>query len=607
MLLLAAPTFVLGVGAIAGIGVACALCLFLIIFLIIFALSRRRKRHPPCGTFRSSSEISTICRLSTDASTIQRQIQEALHQPVHSAEPPPYAVRHLAVEGSCTEASTTDEATSPSHRPGLLAFDDPPPPYDVVINDNVGELEERVANVQGCSGEGRRPSRSQTPAVETLDRSRRGQRNQRSRLPASQRYSYMSSSEGPSSIDPLESESNFSHTESNLSRFSNVGSEHIYEDPLTLASMADGPNNPQLCLRSSTLRRTQPRSNHSAMLPLSHGADVSLGSSVGPNSHYGFSPVQISSPSNYNLDLAGSNAPLVEGPYHISPIVPTPAPSRHSGLFFAQPATGYPSSDYPGGVLSHPQSHYPAATSTLPSQRTARIRLGTTALGNRPESANRRQSRRSGSREFPVNQPTWQPVRQPERRDQHQMQTYFDGSSQRKKSASRSSFTPYRDEASADELRQSRASQGRRPSDLYERRRQDEPFSRQDYDLAYSANIANLCGSRNQPARSRQQCSDLRDFPRASSRDRLAMQSDSQPFSRATGKSPMSYSSCDNTSVSSHEQMLEAANREDQRRHPNHRRELTNYQDKSSSRPLVVADGSADVPYNVEYLNPTRV
>lgn len=605
MLLLASPTFVLGVGAIAGIGVASALCLLLVIFVIIFALRRRRKRHPPCGTFRSSSEISTICRLSTDASTIQRQIQEALHQPARSAEPPPYAVRHGAVGGSCTEVSTTDEAAAAPSRggSGSLAFDDPPPPYDVVINDNPSELEGRMSNVQGCLGEGRRSSRSQTPAAETLDRSRRGQRNQRSRLPAVQRYSYMSSSEGPSSIDPLESESNFSQTESNVSRFSNLGSEHIYEDPRTLASVADdGPNPQQLGLKSSTLRRNQLRNNHSAamMQPLSRGADASLGSSVGLNSHYGVSPIQMSSPSNYDLDLAGSNAASVEvGPYHISPIVPTPAPSRHSGLFYAQPsAAGYPSLDYPGGVLSHQsQSHYPAATSTLPSQRAARIRLGTTALGNRPDSANRRQSRRSGSRELPVSQPTWQPsARQPDRRDQHQMQTYFDGSSQRKKSASRSSFTPYRDEASADELRQSRASHGRRPSDLYAPRRQEDPFSLQDSDLAsFSANTANLYGLRNQPTRSKKQCSDLRDVPRAASRDRLVMQP---------------YSSCDNASVSSHEQMLDpVSNREDQRPRQNHHRrgELTNYQDKSPSRPLVVADGSADVPYNVEYLYPTRV
>lgn len=186
------------------------------------------------------------------------------------------------------------------------------------------------------------------------------------------------------------------------------------------------------------------------MLPLSGGGDIAVGHS--PYVANARQQFDNSTPLHF-LDLSsrsGNTSP--SGLYHISPIVPTPAPARHSGLISGEPI---------GPGASDARELYPSMTCTLPSQRTNKIRLGTTALAGRPDSAGSRRQRsnwqRGANREYPANQAGFRPVR----RDEHPMQCYFEGSDPSRSSAARASYPYYSDDPDFSELQQQ--SRSRRP------------------------------------------------------------------------------------------------------------------------------------------------
>lgn len=573
MCVLVTSAVVLGVGAIAGIVTASAVCCVVVIVTVVLVTCRRRKRRPQCGNLYASSEISTVCHIPVENNPAQRRAPETLPGGLQNAGPPPYRMRRLAVDGVTAETFSAEGALASSSAAELPSFDEPPPPYDVVING--GAISD---------GTVRRSSRGRSLEGETLNQPWEDLRRQRSQTPSSRQFY----SEGRSSnLDVPDSRSNFSPVATD--------DEHVYEDPLALSAAG---SDPQTVLPHQILARNHLISRRYSILPSSSSDDVSAGHSpVVRDTRRRF---DSSTPLHFlNLPLWTDNAPPT-GPYHISPIVPTPAPTRHSGAFSVQPPEVLRCDD---GDASLARRWFLSETCTLPSRRAGnKIHLGTTALGSRPDSAGRHRQQR-GSGDCLVDQSVRQAGRSTARRDDRPpVRTYSEDSGPPRSSTPAASFPHYSDGFDVDEPSQSYA--GRSGIDAYRYRMQGQGLRRMSDDDRIGSDFRRTRAQRDRPNRGQYEA-----WNRLLRRDILNQQNfprdDYYHHSNSSTTPPVAWHlSRDDTHNLSREQMLNLSRR-NQPTSCDYRH--VSRPPDGSSRPFIVADGCADAQRNIERLRPTCV
>lgn len=475
------------------------------------------------------------------------------------------------------ETFTAEGTLASSSAAELPAFDEPPPPYDVVINGGA------IGDGADHGSTARRSSRGRSLEGETPNQSWQDLRRQRSQTPSGQQFY----SEGrASNLDAPDSRSNFSPV-------ATTDDEHIYEDPLALSAAG---SNPQRALQQQILARNHLISRRYSILPSSSSDDVSAGHSpVVPDTRRRF---DSSTPLHFlNLPLWTDSAPPT-GPYHISPIVPTPAPTRHSGAFSVRPPEV---SGCDGASLA--RRWFPSETCTLPSQRAGKkIHLGTTALGSRPDSAGRHRQQR-GSRDHLVDQSAQRTGRSTARRDDRPVRTYSEDSGPPRSSTPVASFPHYSDGFDVDELCQSYAA-GRSGVDAHRYRTQSQGPRRMSDDNRIGSDFHRTGTQRDRPNRGQYEAWNrlLRhDIP-----NRQNLPRDDYYHHSNSGTTPTAWwhLSHDDTRNLSREQVLNLS----------HRNQPTScdYRHVSrppdgSSRPFIVADGCADAQRNIERLRPTCV
>ena len=330
----------MSVGAIIGVVIGFTFCILLIILIIVFSRKTHQKFPACCPTRRPSTPgVSTICCTPTDTNLQSMSMPDNLHALQFTQQ--------QFIEDVCRDE------ISPHQRDGELFLpDDPPPPYDVVTQDNKDvknneynskDVDKKVVLSSDQSGQLRSGSKKKSRGANPARLSFHSE---------IQRLDFTGGSD-------------------------TVNDEHIYEDPSTM-------------LRCATLGR--PRNRGPAFGSKQH-------STSSANQDYPYSlqrrdnsfgtPHGLAPGRNrmFSIPSDESDGRSHEGPYHMTSLLASP-----DGEFRNQtPASYVPElvnhsgvNSYNSWLLPHADQNYPSTSTT---QRASRIRLGTTAFRNKPDNS----------------------------------------------------------------------------------------------------------------------------------------------------------------------------------------------------------------------------